>query len=495
MGFKKRVPIWKNEDVLKEIVQPVEISTEIIEPLKVTAEPVPDKDIEVVSGHAFSLNAEGQRIFDEVLMLYPQPILFIGGSGLGKSILARQLAKHVGRGYAGINADEGMDLSPLVGQWTPQPTEHGVTVDWNDGELTRSISEGGVFLFEEITRAPQEFLSRLFGLLDSDGRSWAIIEKDGKQIPISNSFWFIATGNPSGGQGYNTHKLDRALIERFSAIYPINEPLAPEREVLSNYVTDDLAGQIMKLAEDLRSKPETYVSTRGLVKIARHIKAGFEPVRAVEVAVANADMTKEGVVRRGVLELAKQHLVPVADETPIEVTEEQPVFEAELGNIPTSNASPRSNPQRGTGKRQHPYALGCVRHVNISDQHGYKQQGQQHIEWYCSCQTCKNWRGYGYRQTKHGAWVAVDKKTRKKLSPAEREVIDYGVNPAKFSSVPKFADAVRNAGKNYTEYVHGAAVLHGAPTRALADYQQNACKKIHKGYNHDQWMRAGNVEN
>jgi len=476
---KKRVPIWQNEDLLKEIVQPIEISTEIIEPLKITAGPVPVKDVEVVSGHAFSLNAEGQRIFDEVLLLYPQPILFIGGSGLGKSILARQLAKHIGRGYAGINADEGMDLSPLVGQWTPQPTEHGVTVDWNDGELTRSISEGGVFLFEEITRAPQEFLSRLFGLLDSDGRSWAIIEKDGKQIPISNSFWFIATGNPSGGQGYNTNKLDAALVDRFSGIYPINEPLAPEREVLSNYVSDDLAGQIMKLAEDLRSKPETYVSTRGLVKIARHIKAGLSPMRAVEIAVANKDMSAAGVVRRGVLELAQQHLVPVVDEAPIEVTEQQPVVEV---NISTS--SPRSNPLRGTGKRQHPYALGCVRHVNISDQHGYKHQGQKYTEWYCSCQTCKNWRGYGYRQTKHGTWVAVDKKTRKRLSPAERETIDYGYTQPK------------GTGKyQYTGFFHGAAVLNGAPTKSQAEYQQNACLKIHKGYNHDQWNRAQNVEN
>ena len=353
----KLSPISQKEPALKSISDhPIEINAEVVQELRPSSDPTAAKDIEVVSGHAFSLNALGQKIYDEALLLYPQPILFLGGSGLGKSILAKQLAKQVGQGYASINADEGMDLSPLVGQWTPKPTDHGVTVEWNDGELTRSITEGSVFLFEEITRAPVEFLSRLFGLLDSDGRSWAIIEKDGQQVPISNKFWFIATGNPSGGHGYNTRKLDAALIDRFSAVYQIDEPLASEQEVLESYVNTDMAGQIMKLAEDLRSNPHTYVSTRGLIKIARHIKAGLKPVRAVEVAVAGPkDMSKEGIVKRGILELAEQHLVPVVA---------KPV---------------RKNRSKRTSKRKHSDELGSTRHNDISNSHDPKVQNREQV--------------------------------------------------------------------------------------------------------------------
>jgi hypothetical protein len=114
----------------------------------------------VVNGHKFALNPHGQQLADEIERVYPDPVLLLGGSGLGKSVLAKHLADRIGGGFVSINADEGMRLEPIVGTWRPQPVDAGVTVEWEDGALTRTVKDGGVFLFEEISRAPQELPQR-----------------------------------------------------------------------------------------------------------------------------------------------------------------------------------------------------------------------------------------------------------------------------------------------------------------------------------------------
>jgi len=258
---------------------------------------------QAVAGHAFALNADGQQIADEIERVYPDPVLLLGGSGLGKSMLAKHLADKVGGGFVSINADEGMRLEPIVGTWRPQPLDQGVTVEWEDGALTSAVRDGGVFLFEEISRAPQELLSRLFGLLDSDNRSWNLIERGGDAVTVNADYWFIATGNPVG-RGYNTRRLDTALLNRFAAIYEIDQPLAPEPDILKAYAPAHVVDGLIKFATDCRSNRDTYVSTRDLVQAARLIQRGFDPVRAVEVGIA----LKYGDLAQGVLAIAGQHL-------------------------------------------------------------------------------------------------------------------------------------------------------------------------------------------
>ena len=340
---------------------------------------------QAVAGHAFALNADGQQIADEIERVYPDPVLLLGGSGLGKSMLAKHLADKVGGGFVSINADEGMRLEPIVGTWRPQPLDQGVTVEWEDGALTSAVRDGGVFLFEEISRAPQELLSRLFGLLDSDNRSWSLIERGGDAVTVNADYWFIATGNPVG-RGYNTRRLDTALLNRFAAIYEIDQPLAPEPDILKAYAPAHVVDGLIKFATDCRSNRDTYVSTRDLVQAARLIQRGFDPVRAVEVGIA----LKYGDLAQGVLAIAGQHL--------------------------TERGKGKSK-----GKRKSKRELGCTKEwgtsallKSLSDfladgLGGNYAQASSHfaqftnalktasVQWVCSCKTCVALRGHGLR--------------------------------------------------------------------------------------------------
>ena len=65
-------------------------------------------------------------------------------------------------------------------------------------------------MFEEITNAPQELLSRLFGLLGTDGCHCSLPEAGIDGVGAHLNFWFAATGNPVGS-GYHTAPKGRVV--------------------------------------------------------------------------------------------------------------------------------------------------------------------------------------------------------------------------------------------------------------------------------------------
>jgi len=251
----------------------------------------------------YRLTPEGEGIGRQIASFYPEPILILGPAGTGKSLLIRHIAQQLGIDFVAVNAHQGLDISQLVGLWRPVQTEDGITIEWEDGSLTRSVKTGGLFLFEEITRAPQELLSRLFGLLDTDGRYWPLPEAGIDGVEVHPNFWFVATGNPVGS-GYHTASLDRALEDRFQAIYEIKEPLAPERDVLADLVGGDVADGLDRFATDARRNESTYVSTRNLIQAARLVQRGTHPVEAVTLAISR----KFRGYQDGLDELARLHL-------------------------------------------------------------------------------------------------------------------------------------------------------------------------------------------
>ena len=71
----------------------------------------------------------------------------------------------------------------------------GSQIGWQDGIITDSVRMGKLVLAEELTRAPQEAVSRLYGLLDTSHRSWSVPE-GGFDVPVHENFCMIATANP-----------------------------------------------------------------------------------------------------------------------------------------------------------------------------------------------------------------------------------------------------------------------------------------------------------
>jgi nitric oxide reductase NorQ protein len=251
----------------------------------------------------FIFTPAGEQIIDELMKLAPHAGVdaisaqLDGPSGMGKSVVVREVAWRLLREAMAINAHPGMDIGLLIGSMFPRPTEHGMTLVWEDGDLTKAIKEGIIFFFEEATRAPQEMVSRLFGLLDQGFGYFNLPEAGIRDVPIHELFWMILTSNPAGA-GYQTSRLDMAFQSRMGAVFNISEPMADERAILTKILAPtnsevgyNLVDRFLHFAVDTR-RPDSNgfdhgVNTRDLIFAATLQARGFEAPRAIELSVGN----------------------------------------------------------------------------------------------------------------------------------------------------------------------------------------------------------------
>jgi nitric oxide reductase NorQ protein len=244
----------------------------------------------------------GQQILEEMMLLQGHPLLLLGDSGWGKSVIAREVGRRCG--YAGdttpveTNAYPNMDISLWMGQWLPSSENGAVSVNWHDGEMTRAIRSGALFLLEEITRAPQDGLARFFGPTDNGYRYHTLPESGEGRIPVQEDFWLVATGNPAGG-GYATSKLDKALHSRFKATWIINEPLADERKLVANALPEnehgDIGQRLLTYVLEARRGADSQVNTRDLMHCVDLIALGFKPERAIELSIVPKYENQQGL--------------------------------------------------------------------------------------------------------------------------------------------------------------------------------------------------------
>jgi hypothetical protein len=246
-------------------------------------------------------NNLGRQIIVEMKQVYPRPILFLGHTGWGKSFIARHVARELGVGFNQFNSHPGMDMSVLVGMWRPIPIEGGVSVVWQDGIITDAARMGKIVLAEELTRAPQEAVSRLYGLLDTSHRSWSVPE-GGFEVPVHENFCMIATANPQGA-GYYTQRLDPAMLNRFAAVFILDEPVADEAALAVKELGADMADRILKFVRECRSGRKVTMPTRDLVLLISNIKKGLPIERSVELCLS----AKYPDHIEGIKEIARLH--------------------------------------------------------------------------------------------------------------------------------------------------------------------------------------------
>ena len=230
------------------------------------------------------LNNLGLTLLDAILCMKGRPVLLQGPTGMGKSTLARELARAVKLEYLALNAHPGTDMGFLAGFWRPTQLEGGgIGLVWQNGVVTEAVEKGCILLFEELSRAPQEAVSRLFGLLDDGFRYWPLPER-GDDMAIHEDFWLIATSNPPR-EGYRTAEIDKALFSRFAGVFDLTKPIVDERRILLELIDDEGADAIQKLAQALRKSENTYVPTRDLVLLARAINGNLTPKDAIKYSL------------------------------------------------------------------------------------------------------------------------------------------------------------------------------------------------------------------
>ena len=233
----------------------------------------------------FKLSKTGEQVKDELLGLIENstPTLLLGGTGMGKTIILEMIAKILGRDSVGFNCYTGMDISQLIGIWRPNTDG---TIVWQDGVLTAGIRKGAIIRIEEYTRAPSELKSRMFGILDSQNRSWNLFEAGIPHIEVPEQTTIVASANPTGNGYIGTMREDKASMSRFGAILQVDEPLADENHAIMSTLKDkDMTERIVRFAEFLRKDNKTYLSTRDLHFFALALKRGLTPHRATEVVI------------------------------------------------------------------------------------------------------------------------------------------------------------------------------------------------------------------
>ena len=287
----------RTEDRAKEIASNLEVIDEAGQRVTETLTSVVEARVEEGEFQPV-FSKVGLGLIKDLKKVFPHPVLLIGDTGWGKSVLVREVAKQLDLSFNSLNAHPGMDMGMVVGMWRPYPNGTGISLKWQDGLLTDSIRNGKAFLFEELTRSPQDAISRLYGILDNGFRSWSCPES-GEEVEVHKKFWFLATANPSG-QGYYTQKLDKAMHSRFAAVFAINEPIADENTIVQR-ICPDKVEVVMKIVHDWRKSFQ--VPTRDLVLFSELIAKGFDMSRAAELAV----VSKETKDQKGMIEVVKWH--------------------------------------------------------------------------------------------------------------------------------------------------------------------------------------------
>jgi len=289
----------------------------------------------------FVFTKAGEQVIEELLLCAINPRITVqldGPSGFGKSVVLREVARRLYQDAMAINAHPGMDIGLLVGQMFPRVTEHGMTLVWEDGDLTKAIKEGIIFLFEEATRAPQEMMSRLFGLLDQGFGYYNLPEAGVRDVPIHDNFWMALSSNPAGA-GYQTARMDIALQSRIGAVFQIDEPLADEQAILAKIfapnneeVGHNMVERFQHFAFDTRRKDangfDRGVNTRDLIFAATLQARGFNASRAIELSIGNKDL----INKPSIVDHANNHFLVNRD-----YAQEAELLVQTLAGIPQEN--------------------------------------------------------------------------------------------------------------------------------------------------------------
>lgn len=214
--------------------------------------------------------------------------MMIGPTGTGKTELVTRACKVLGipcKVY-----DMGSMYDPVAGLLgVHRLKEGGSTFDY--AQFTKDISQPGVVLLDELSRAPVTTNNILFPCLDS--RRTLPVEiaggEDTRAVKVHEDCCFIATANV-GAEYTGTMSMDRALVGRFFPLELDYMPKDKEEQVLIKRckISERAAKHIVSVAWNVRSmyrKQEIScsLSTRETLMAAELVADGWDTLRAMEL--------------------------------------------------------------------------------------------------------------------------------------------------------------------------------------------------------------------
>ena len=209
------------------------------------------------------------------------PVMIVGHSGNGKTLMIEQVCAALGREMIRVNITKRTDETDLIGSYE--------LIDGNtirrEGPVLTAMRRGAILLLDEVDLGTEDLLC-LQPILE--GKPY-FDKKTGEVIHAAMGFNILATGNTKGrgddsGKYLGANVMNEAMLERFALTEEQDYPDAKtERKILAKNFDaleisdDDFIERLIQWAEAIRKSykdgaVDELITTRRLVHIAKAFK-------------------------------------------------------------------------------------------------------------------------------------------------------------------------------------------------------------------------------
>ncbi len=261
------------------------------------------------------------------------PVILEGEAGTGKTEMAKAAARYLNRPLYRVDGDQELSSLKLQGWFDPPMViQKGYSEDtFVPGSLTLAMQKGGVFLFNEVNRAPAECVN---GTLTAIDERKIFIPRLGA-ITADSNFTSVFTCNPLDRVG--TNPLPQAFFDRCVWIEVKHAPLKQALEIVklrTGEEDEELLEIICRIVQLSRTHKDTIsgASIRAaifMVRIAQSYReSGVDPKDfATLLTISNAALLQKIKLRYD-SEYTEPELV---EDIVREVLEMEPLEKKKLG--------------------------------------------------------------------------------------------------------------------------------------------------------------------
>jgi gas vesicle protein GvpN len=219
----------------------------------------------------------------------------VGPTGCGKTTLAMQVAKELGKPTVWINGDDQITTTDLIGGYSEMEAEtlidkyiHNVRLmkdktkyTWVDNPLTLACKHGYTLIYNEFSRSKPEANNVLLSVLEEHVLELPTMFGEDRYVKVHPDFNVIFTSNSVEYAG--VHKPQDALLDRMIDLYMDYYDFDTEVKIVQahSHITLQEARKIVKVVRTIREKlPDAHkiMISLGLNAMGCYSKEEFEQI-------------------------------------------------------------------------------------------------------------------------------------------------------------------------------------------------------------------------